>query len=234
MSRQERGLAALDIDQTLAGGVVVAHMRFYNAKLGLGMSESQIVQCGRLCRKTFDVPQIIAYRQNNESHFQLVRSQIRVSEQVNSDFELMPGAVPALGLLCQAFSRVEYFTVRPEEAKPSTVAWLKAKGLPNSAMVHISRDHRHKLEQVYAATSILDSVLLIDDSIEPLVQELAGIPGREGRELRERLGLVGFGEIDAKNQTEIRHYAQAYAVYVSFLPRWDLHILREVLKQNKK
>jgi len=234
MTEQRTGLAALDIDQTLAGGIVVAHMRFYNTQLGLGMSESQILSCGKKYRKTFDVPQIIQYRAVHEDAFQQVRSQIRASEQVNSDFELIPGVLPAMGMLVQACMRLEYFTVRPMETKPVTMSWLRKMGLPNSQTVHISRDHRNKLQQIHDATSINESAILIDDSIEPLVQELAKIRGSEGRSLRQRLGLVGFGEIDHQNQTEIKEFAEAYAVRVSFLPRWDLLLLREILRNNKK
>ena len=181
-------LLALDIDQTLAGGVVQAHLRTYNRELGLGMSEQEIMQANVQYRKTFDVPQIIEYRIKNEDRFQSVRKELLTSKQVNMDLLPIDGSVEAIQLLLSTYAHVGYYTVRPSNMLDVTKTWLANHRFPNAQATHITRDHADKIQTVNVDGTSKDvQPVLIDDSFKDLL-EVALF-----QNILNDLKLVGFG-----------------------------------------
>lgn len=195
-NERPKKLIALDIDQTLAGGVVQAHLRSYNRMLGLGMSEREIMQANELYRKTFDVPQIIEYRERHEDRFQAARKDILQSQQVNAELLPIDGSAEAINLLLSTYAHLGYYTVRPPQMLGVTKSWLANHRFPNAEETFITKDHADKIRTVNSAGKALESdPVLIDDSFKDLL-EVAFF-----QNILERLKLVGFGLSENETRT---------------------------------
>jgi hypothetical protein len=225
---------ALDIDQTLAGGVVSSHMRLYNERLELGMAADEIDALDGQFGKTFDVPQIQKYRDVNEEGFQQVRSEIRTSKQVHLDFKTLPGSIKGALALVQTAS-VSYYSVRPIEVEVATKEWLKKHGFPNPEEVVICDSHEDKLRKIAAdhlAKEPEKTVLLIDDSFKQLA-DAAGKITDEEPEMKvqfSRLVLVGFGVDHHGIQLEEIFYLKS-GIRTIALPSWESEHLKRLTNE---
>lgn len=217
---------ALDIDQTLAGGVVSAHMRHYNERLGLGIAAETIEVLDSQYAKTFDVPEIADYRKKDEDGFQKVRAEIRTSEQVHLDFKTLPGSIDgALALLEHA--SLSYYSVRPAEVEGATREWLRKHGFPNPEDVVICDSHEDKLRRIavdHLADNPEKTIVLIDDSHKQLAEAAEAIVAQEPdmKIQFERLLLVGFGA-----KFEGAFYPNSGLRTMS-LPSWEREHLEQV------
>lgn len=233
MTQETGKLLALDVDQTLAGGLVVAHLRFYNKELNLGMTESEIQEAGKLYRKTFDVPQIIAYRAQDEAGFQQARDRVRSSDQVNLDLELIPGTREAVNFMLSTFLQVGYFTVRPPETLSATQLWLSQKDMPHPEQVIICDDHEDKIIKVLAALkSANNTAILVDDSLAELLQAVRMLveKGEYTREQMGRITFVGFGISDLQKQAQFSQQGAELGVQVFCLPSWQASVVTELME----
>lgn len=232
-------LAAIDIDQTIAGGIVKAHLRFYNTALDLQLSEDDLQASSQQYPKTFEVPHIIEYRAKSDEHerlFQAARAQIRASEQVNLDLEPIPGSREALDLLLSTYSHaLQYFTVRPPEIEQMTRVWLARHQFVESESVIICTDHLDKLQKVLRAVSPDQKVVLIDDSAKDLL-EAATLHAAENptftRSLKQ-LTIVGFGISEASVQQRLKSMGEAIGVQVRCIPQWEVSLLQTLFHANQ-
>lgn len=190
-----------DIDHTLAEGVVQAHMTIYNELLELGMTAEEIAEAGGRYGKTFDVPQIIKARSEDEPRFQEARAEVRNSPEMHLALTELPFSSDQVRALLDNRECIQggYYTVRPTEVEEATKQWLKNKDFPDSERVLICKDPKDKLEKILV-DHVPDgdgeaSVILIDDSLPDLevaARELVA----ERPELRGKfaqLVVVGFG-----------------------------------------
>lgn len=220
---QPKKLIALDIDQTLAGGVVQAHLRSYNRLLGLGMSEREIMQANSTFRKTFDVPQIIDFRARHEDRFQAARKDILKSKQVNAELLPIDGSAEAVTLLLSTYAHLGYYTVRPPEMLEVTKSWLANHRFPNVEETFITQDHADKIRTVNSAGEALESdPVLIDDSFKDLL-EVAVF-----QNILERLKLVGFGMSKAEARTIASSKDRSLASQVSGISDWRQDSVNEL------
>ena len=186
----------LDIDQTLAGGIIAAHLKSYNQKLNLGMTVKQINEADKKYKKTFDVPQIIRYRQQNpqaEQNFQAVRNKIRTSKQVHLDFSPLPQAIDGINsLLKYGFKFGGYYSVRPPTVFSTTKRWLKQHNFPNPNNVTICQDPQDKLSKILSDWQLFNGkIVLIDDGAAELFSLINTQP--KFKQLKKSLILVNFG-----------------------------------------
>lgn len=194
---------ALDIDQTLAGGVVPAHMGLYDRELGLGMSPEQIAASEQF-PNTFSVPQILEYRAPGgeaEQRFQAVRAAIRTSSEVHLNLQPMPSSVQRVHEILNGDGGINfggYYTVRPTELTDCTPQWLAQEGFPEPEKTTICLDPEDKIRKV--AKDHLQSqagtvAVLVDDGVAKLVEAACKIVAAEPEmtEAMKRLVIVGFG-----------------------------------------
>lgn len=225
---------ALDIDQTLAGGVVEAHMRLYNKRLDLGLSELAI-QATKEYKKTFDVPEIMGYRnpedsslqEEREASFQAVRAEIRTSPEVHLDLQTLPGSRDGVETLIQTLAKVQdvaYYTVRPHEVAGATKEWLAKHNYPHAENVVICDSPEDKLKRIITDLVLSEpeeargSVLLVDDSLKDLLSAATVIEQDPGyREGLKHIVLVGFGNTEHLEGT---FYPQT-GLRVLSLPSWE-------------
>lgn len=206
MKREEYPLLAVDIDQTLAGGIVGAHLKRYNIALGLGLDPQHIDVYADRFPNVFAVPEIAAYRAKSKEHedrFQQARGQIRTSQELHESLPTIPDAAETLNwFLSQYALRIGYFTVRPHEVESATRTWLQKNGFPNPDEVQISVSHEDKVKQVLTAAGTARSVL-VDDSFTGLAEAIQKMreDDRAYQERLKNLTVVGFGE-DAQNIPE--------------------------------
>lgn len=189
----------LDIDQTLAQGVVPAHMRRYNVRLGLGMDD-QAIAATEIFTSTFGVPEIINYRQQGEAaevKFQAVRREIRTSPEVHLAFQALPGSVEGVQELLEV-GDVSYYTVRPHEVDGATKEWLAQQGFPNPNEVVICDSPTDKLTRILT-DKILSKpeaergpVILVDDRYAELAEAAQQLQDPELKGALRNLVLVGF------------------------------------------
>lgn len=217
MSREQRNvLLALDIDQTLAGGVVQAHLRTYNKDLGLGMSEQEIMHANSTYRKTFDVPQIIEYRAKHEDRFQAVRKEVLKSKQVNMDLLPIEGSVDAINLLLSTYAHLGYYTVRPPEMLDVTKEWLSNNRFPSSQETYITKDHADKIRTVSSAGKAMESdPVLIDDSFKDLLEAAVF------HNLLNQLRLVAFGMSAQESRTAAASKDSSLSANVHGMEDWS-------------
>ena len=209
----ENILWCMDIDQTLAGGVVRAHLLFYNDELNLGMSPEEIDEAGKIYPHTFKVPQIKKYKEENKTEFQAARNKILVSETVNKEFALIAGADSALFFLLATYSKLlTYYTVRPSEIKDLTIEWLDEKHLPHPENVVMCLDPKDKIKKILIDAKYTNTKpILFDDGLEKLVvacEQLASdfeLMEKQGQVIRDLVAnKVLINDADfMKQQTEI-------------------------------
>lgn len=227
----EKRTLILDIDQTLASGVVPAHTMLYNKRLNLGMTPEEIRQTDNF-PKTFDVPQIIEFRgkgERQEEEFQRVRSEIRTSEPVHLALTELPGSVDGVLNLLNGGSQVVfggYYSVRPTEIENATKQWLKMKNFPNPENVTICNDPKDKLTRIInnhlGINANGDTVILIDDSLRDLTEAAKTIVGEDPnkRKAMERLIVVGFGQTESKRVELEGSFHPQTGLRTLALPSW--------------
>jgi hypothetical protein len=229
---QKKTIIALDIDQTLAGGVVAVHLRHYNEQLGLEMTEEQITAAASYYSKTFDVPQIMEYRKKNEENFQKVRSWIRTSSQVHHELELIAGSKEGVHMLAESVDGVGYFTVRPIEVSEATASWLVMHGFPQTENLVICTDHAGKIKDVLATAHDEEArIVLIDDSLKELLIAATKL-AKEDPSIQEQyrnLVLVGFGYDTIRAQAEVTALGGEIGIDVYALTSWSGHLILDLL-----
>lgn len=230
----------LDIDQTLAGGVVPAHMRHYNEVFELGMTEEEIAATA-LYPKTFDVPQLITYQAQGpeaKARFMEERNKIRTSPEVHLGLTELPGSVDGVHSLLNV-GDVSYYTVRPPEVEEATHQWLREKSFPNPERVVLCENHKDKLMRIIADQLIppgkegkdLPTVILIDDSMKQLI-EAANALVQEDPEMKrfiEHIILVGFGVSRDTMSLEGAFYPET-GLRTLALPNWEQQNLQTVMQ----
>lgn len=201
--RDPRVFIALDIDQTLAGGVVPAHMQHYNRYLELSMTQERIQAC-ETYPKTFDVPELARFQEKGtpeNARFEEVRAMIRTSSEVHLALTPIESSINgSRRLVTEGAEFAGYYTFRPSELRDCTPQWLKEKGFHNPGKVVMctaTRDKWPLLIKHYLAGDGLDNstqVVLVDDSVKELTQYAGEIAlEEESREALRCLTLVGFG-----------------------------------------
>lgn len=180
---KERAVFAFDIDQTLAGGVVSAHMRHYNQRFSLDMTEEQIEAADGYA-KTFDHPLIQSFREQNrhllgewptvpatigtysreqaEQLFQRARAEIRTSALVHMALKTLPGSIDAVQRIVDS-TRLNgmnrfggYYSVRPDTLTDTTIHWLTENKALSPEKVVICEDPRDKIEKLFEDWSTPD------------------------------------------------------------------------------
>lgn len=228
----------LDIDETLASGVVYRHMRLYNRILKLGMSKEQITEAGSKYRKTFDVPEIISFRaqgEENEKCFQQVRSAIRVSKALHRTLEKIHKSQPGVFILTHATDNQGYYTVRPEEMREPTKQWLKRKGFYKDEKVVICTDHKDKLEKILSNGQPDSSKILIDDSLDGLVKAATQINGdTKKNNVLQNLTLVGFGYTQEEISEKYSGFTEQTGVRLLALPNWETDNVLKLLENMEE
>ncbi|MDP2637522.1 MAG: hypothetical protein Q8P26_00480 [Candidatus Levybacteria bacterium] len=227
----EKRTLILDVDQTLASGVVPAHMTLYNERLDLKMTTEEIEKTHRF-PKTFDVPQIIEHRgkgKEQEDEFQRVRAEIRTSESVHLALIELPGSVGGVLNLLNNDSQIifgGYYSVRPTEVESATRQWLKMKNFPNPENVIICEDPKGKLTRIInnhlGINANGSNVILIDDSLKELTEAAKTMVSEDPnkRKAMERLIVVGFGQTESKRaELEGSFYPQT-GLRTLALPSW--------------
>ncbi|HLB60631.1 MAG TPA: hypothetical protein VJL83_03420 [Patescibacteria group bacterium] len=214
---RERSLWTLDIDQTLAGGVVAAHMRHYNQELGLGLSDEEIASYEGVFPKTFDVPAIINYRSQGheaERRFQESRARVRTSREVHRNLTPIPGSFEfARAIADQADSHMYplasvmqfggYYSVRPHELEGITLEWLLMNNAPHAEETTLCDSPKDKLEKIFLHWKKPDSdgdlplFVLTDDSFIDLAkaaERLVEYDYEIYKPLTQRLVIVAYGK----------------------------------------
>jgi len=232
----------VDIDQTLAGGVVEVHMHYYNQLLGLNMTD-QAIQAAKKFRKTFDVPEIMGYRdpedpslrEKQEAAFQEARAKIRTSPEVHLDLQTLPGSRDGVETLLTTLAEVQdlsYYTVRPHEVKDATQDWLKKHNYPNPENVVICDSPEDKLKRIITNLVLSKpeeergSVLLVDDSLKDLnmaAEKIANDP--EYSDGLKYIVLIGFGNTEHVEGT----FYPSTGLRVLSLPSWDQQSIEDVV-----
>lgn len=228
----EKRTLTLDIDQTLAGGVVPAHMLLYNQRLNFGMSPEEIKATEKF-PKTFDVPQVLAFRgkgEDAEKEFQKVRSEIRTSEFVHLSLTELPGSVEGVLDLLDGNSEIifgGYYSVRPNEVGSATGQWLKDKKYPHPDKYTICSSPQDKLMKIIKDFRLEDStngdsVILIDDSLKDLSEAAKIIVSADPakRKAIERIVVVGFGQTESKRAELEGAFYPATGLRTLSLPSW--------------
>lgn len=228
----------LDVDQTLAGGVVAAHLRVYNQALDLGMTPVDILTADRTYPKTFDVRQIDDFRKyatDGERRFQEVRQTIRTSDEVHMDLTPLPGSKEGANRLLAGNNIVfgGYYTVRPPEIEGTTKKWLGKHGFPSPNRVITCENHLDKLtrilnDHVLNRSQNTSKVVLIDDSEKGLIDAAEQLVHSDQTmvEPMRHLVVVGFGlPHDVQLEGTIR---PGIGLHVMRLPSWQLNEVNEL------
>lgn len=190
-----------DVDQTLARGIVAAHLKFYNHQLNLGMSEREIREADSTFASTFEVPRIVDFRSQDkdaEDLFQKARKEIRTSEQVHLAFKPMPYSQSGVKQLLQSGDLGGYYTVRPKEIEKVTKDWLIRNRFPDANLVQICDSPEQKLKLIAENVKGSDQnsrFVLIDDGIDKLktAAEALAQSSWTYRDLFRQLVIVGYG-----------------------------------------
>lgn len=239
-------VAVFDIDQTLAGGVVLAQTSIYNRELDLGMTIKEEQESGDSDRypKTFDVPAIQIWREGGryaEERFKEVRNSIRTSPEVHRNLVLLPGLPEGVMTVTTDYlMHGGYYTIRPQEVKEATHEWLLNNQLPNAEKVVICDSHEDKVRKILndfiVGQEIVTTVVLIDDSIEQLVSAVDQLIEKEPdlQKNIEHLVLVEFGKSDGKNQYELQGFIYPNTgLRRMTLPSWEKNHVDALLKNLK-
>lgn len=235
-------IAVFDIDQTLTGGLVSAHIRKYNRELDLGMTTEEEKESEKY-PKTFDVPAIHAWRKNGqyaEARFQEVRSIIRTSPEVHRNLVLLPGLPEGvMTVVNDSLMHGGYYTVRPQEVKEATHEWLSSNQLPNSQKVILCDSHEDKVRRILidfiVGKKSISDVVLIDDSAEQLVSAVDSLIEKEPdlQENIEHLILVEFGRNHKNNQSLKTMIYPNTGLRRMILPSWEKNHVDALLKNLK-
>lgn len=166
-------ILALDVDQTLAGGVVPAHIKQYNRDLDLGLT-ARDEEISEKYPKTFDVPAIQQWRSGGvwaEERFQTVRKSIRTSPEVHLNLKSIPESVDGVKYLTeQELILGGYWSIRPEGLQRTTERWLAQNGYPLPEKTVLCQNHEDKITRLLQITlkKKPTEVVLIDDNLEEL------------------------------------------------------------------
>lgn len=186
-------LFAIDIDNTIAGGpkAYKTYIEYHNRDLGLGISR-EILETLPDYRSFLQLPEVVAYRRENEMRFQASRASCRISSQVILALEEIPGAVAGVTML-SSLGTIRYYTVRSNQE--ATRQWLSIKQFPHPDDVVFCENARHKLA-IISQQKTEEVVVLIDDKFAVLAQaynDLAQASPYVAENLRKRLVLIAFG-----------------------------------------
>lgn len=240
-----KNVVACDIDQTLAGGVVKAHLLTYNSELYLAMDIDQIEEADKRYAKTFDVPQIQEYRARGdtaEKRFQEVRTFIRTSPEVHLNFSPLPSAATGVMLLIDDKNTKfkGYYTVRPKEIKNTTREWLRRNQLPYPEQTTICDSHEDKLRKVLADSlhgekqSQLTNtkIVIIDDSVKQLTEAAYNLvhTNKILQSLIKHVVIVGFG-VDEENKNKLLegNIYPEFGLQTLALPSWQKTHVEELI-----
>lgn len=231
-----------DIDQTLAGGIVKAHLMYYDPALGLNLTQQEIDKADINYLKTFDHPAIKGYRltDGGEPKFQAERHKIRTSPEVHLNLTPIPGSIDGiLDMMAHGIMHGGYYTVRPLEVEPATRRWLENHGYPNHTEVVMCETPQDKLEKIIgnvvldASGNVLQGVsrvFLVDDSVPDLTKAALKI-AEEKPEIAhglKHLLLLGFGLSEDKLMEGSINLAAGGLRTIAF-PSWQLSDRRRAL-----
>lgn len=242
---------AIDIDQTLTERqtLVKTHLDVYNQYLELGMTTDGIDKASMKYAKTFDVPEIQAFRQQSkemEAQFEKVRTEIRTSPEVHLNFRFSDGAQEGVQLLTDSEnSQLQgYYTVRPKKIKDVTKQWLENNQFPHSERVVICGSHEDKLRKIMVDVFLRERnrlikntrTVIIDDSIKELSEAAILLAEKSpvARSLIKRTIIVGFG-VDEENKNKLLEgviYPQLGLQTLS-LPSWERSNVEQLIHDLK-
>ncbi|MEP7166681.1 MAG: hypothetical protein ABI758_01730 [Candidatus Woesebacteria bacterium] len=223
-TRSETPTFIFDIDQTLAGGLMLLHLQHYNRSLSLEMSEAEILEASQTYAKTFDVPQIIDYRKENEEKFQNERAYLRTSPDLHRALAPIDGAKAGIDMLSAYASDIRYYSVRPQEVTEATTDWLHVHAFISAAELVICVSPKDKLERVVEiATKKGTQVVLIDDSLKDLLNAAVELAAEASPLVNDfsQLTLVGFGYDDPAVQELLANRGESIGIEVCALPSWE-------------
>ena len=190
-------LFAIDIDRTIAGGFR-AYVEHHNRDLALGISQPVLNELVNY-QEFLQLPEVIAYRRDNEERFQASKESIRVSPEVILSLETMSGAAAGVAALSD-FGTIRYYTIRAAEVQEATIQWLCEKQFPYPRNVVFCESSIDKLVKLCQQETD-DTIVLIDDKYEVLLKAYdhctRHIPAVADA-LCERLTIAAFG-IEASN-----------------------------------
>lgn len=190
-------LFAIDIDGTIAGGPNNHKLYIQHHIEDLELDIAQDVLDGVSNYQSFlKLPQVRAYRRDNEERFLASRASCRVSPKVINALEVVPHAVEGVNLLAR-LGTIRYYTKRSslQTVKDATTAWLAFHQFPCPKNVVICAETSHKLDIIHQQETA-SSIMLIDDRF---IELLAGFKllkqehPQAANDLKQRLTLVAFG-----------------------------------------
>lgn len=230
----EHTMVFMDIDQTLANGVVKAHFEYYASKFPKYVEHLAMI--GKTVddvRNSFDtesythikhVPGFDAFWDKGDQEFEAARLDLRTDEELHKyNLEKISGATQAVWKLFAITGGLEYQTVRPNKfvkldgeqtdvMRVATEGWLGGENKDGAdpmvffpmhtrkpdgnASVIMSGSPAEKLQNILDHQTDLKLKVLIDDSLEKLLQAAINIhqnaDNQTLQELRKTV-LVGFG-----------------------------------------
>jgi len=206
-------LFAIDIDLTIAGGFR-AYIEHHNRDLALGISQ-QVLDGLANYQEFLLLPEVMAYRQNNEARFEESKASIRVSPDVILSLEALPRATEGVALL-SALGTIRYYTIRANEVQKATIQWLYEKQFPRPRSVVFCENPIDKLIKLCQQETD-ETIVLIDDKYAVLLKAFdhctRHIPAVADA-LRWRLIIVAFG-------IETCSLPKHNAVHLLALPSWQ-------------
>ena len=115
---KEQSALFLDVDQTLAGQLILYHLLIYNDFLNLGLDLNTMQECDGIYQSVFEVPEIKRYRNQGpdfEARFQSVRGFVRSTDIVSMTLQPTLGSQKMLRTLAERDDCyiAGYYTVRP-------------------------------------------------------------------------------------------------------------------------
>ena len=202
-------------------------------------------------KKTFDVPQIIQFREQGEaaeSRFQEVRAEIRTSKDVHLNFVPFPNAQEGVRRLNEEFGGVHYYTVRPREVINPTVQWLESQGFPSPQEVVICTSARDKVFKMVRDWTLArgDSgvnvmtderrVVVVDDNFAAMIFEAEKLAARYSVMRRALSGLtvVVFGIDEKEKEIVLEENMLSDYVRSHALSSWDPAAVEDLIGKLKK
>ena len=190
-------LFAIDIDGTIAGGPNNHKLYIQHHMEDLGLDIAKDVLDGLSSYQSFlKLPQVRAYRRDNEEQFLASRASCRVSPKVIKALEVVPYAVEGVNLLARS-GTIRYYTKRSSlrAVRDATTAWLAFHQFPHPNNVVICAETPHKLDIIHHQ-EIATSVVLIDDRFSELLEGFKLLRTDNpytANDLKQRLTLVAIG-----------------------------------------
>lgn len=190
---------AVDVDDTVAGGILNEHLGHYARLFGnsrftgpnvptIEITPEDIAAAERY-GSTFNHPRIIAFREqgtgiidpesDQEKVFQRARRLIRTSRSVHRALSPIVGASEGIAYLSSSgIENIGYHTVRPPEVETVTRDWLRRNNFPNPDSVTRTDSPKGKVEALIAGfmqpdeSGKLPTIVLIDDGIAKLLEAI--------------------------------------------------------------